>query len=116
MGGIYWRIPSFALVLVRSRTRGSRAPFLTGWHAWGWGRYPQNTASLAGTFSVQSRVKLPAGSLETSPPILRFLSDLTGDAPGSKFDSSFKGSNSRMAPTLPHDGSRTFHQKSIYLT
>ena len=46
---------------------------------------PQNTASLAGTFSVQSRVKLPAGSLETSPPILRFLSDLTGDAPGSKF-------------------------------
>ena len=46
---------------------------LSGWRERGWGRYPQNTASFAGTFSVQSRVKLPAGSLETSPPILRFL-------------------------------------------
>lgn len=35
----------------------------------GGGRYPQNAASLAGTFSVQSREKLPVGSLETSPPI-----------------------------------------------
>ena len=71
-GGFYGRIPSFALVLVRFRSPGSRGP--PGWRGRGWGRYPQNTASFAGTFSVQSRVKLPAGSLEISPPILPFLS------------------------------------------